>query len=235
MAWVLVTGGAKRVGAAICQVLAENKYNLLVHYLSGDKEAEKVVAECRAQNVSAEFIRGDFSSAETTQAFINEVNTQYPDIEHLINNVGNFLPGPASKIPIQEWQNLFQTNFFGPIALIQGFLPNIRKRQGTIINLGTAGVSSMRADSKYAAYTATKAALFWLTKSLARELAPDKVRVNMVSPGQLDISVDHCSVTPLMGRYGVSREIGEVIAFLLKAESSYITGQNIEVAGALAL
>src|ERR1700733_267084 len=194
MAWVLVTGGAKRIGAAICRALAERKHNLLIHYLSGDKEAAEVVADCRSRGVSAECIRGDFSSIETTQAFIKEVNERHPDIEHLINNVGNFLPGSASKIPIQEWQSLFQTNFFSPIALIQGFLPNIRKRQGSIINLGTAGVSSMRADPKYVAYTSTKAALFWLTKSLARELAPDRVRVNMVSPGQLDISIDRLSV-----------------------------------------
>ena len=235
MAWVLVTGGAKRVGAAICRTLADHKYNLLVHYLSGDKEAASVVGDCRAKGVSAELIKGNFSSIETTQAFVKEVNEKYSDIEHLINNVGNFLPGSASNIPIQEWQSLFQTNFFSPIALIQGFLPNIRKRQGSIINLGTAGVSSMRADPKYAAYTSTKAALFWLTKSLARELARDRVRVNMVSPGQLEFSIDHLSAPPPMGRKGTSQEIGEVVAFLLKPENCYITGQNIEVAGGLAL
>lgn len=235
MAWVLVTGGGKRVGAAICRTLANHKFNLLVHYLSGEKEAASVAADCRSKGVCAEFIKGNFSSIETTEAFIKEVNEKYTDIEHLINNVGNFLPGSASNIPIHEWQSLFQTNFFSPIALIQGFLPNIRKRQGSIINLGTAGVSSMRADPKYAAYTSTKAALFWLTKSLARELAPVQVRVNMVSPGQLDISIDHLSATPLMGRRGSSEEIGEVIAFLLKPENCYITGQNIEVAGGLAL
>ena len=93
----------------------------------------------------------------------------------------------------------------------------------------------MRADSKYAAYTSTKAALLWLTKSLARELAPDRVRVNMVSPGQLDISHAVLSSPPMMGRAGTVQEVGEVVAFLLNPENCYITGQNIEVAGGLAL
>src|SRR5262249_11194492 len=153
-----------------------------------------------------------------------EVKTHYSDIGNLINNVGNFVVGSALKISPKVWYDLFQTNFHAPISLIQGFMPSIRKRHGSVINIGTAGMGSMRADVKFAPYTSTKAALLWLTKSLARELAPDGVRVNMVSPGMLDISVnlsiDAASIP--MQRMGTSKEAAQIVAFLLRKENSYI-------------
>lgn len=237
MAWTLVTGGAKRLGAEICTVLAEEKHNILVHYLSSAHEAKEVVKACREMGVEAELIKGDFSTKEKTEAFIKEVLTHHPDIENLINNVGNFVVGSALKITPKVWYDLFQTNFHTPIALIQGLMPSIRKCHGSVINIGTAGMGSMRADIKYAPYTSTKAALLWLTKSLARELAPDGVRVNMVSPGQLDISVElsiDVSSIP-MRRAGTCKEAAQIVAFLLRRENNYITGQNIEVAGGLSL
>lgn len=235
--WTLVTGGARRIGAAICLHLAEKGYNVLIHYKNSQEEADKVARACAALGVYAACIRGDFSNTDHLHTFIQEVEMKYPSIENLVNNVGNYLIKSALNTSEEEWKSIFQTNLFTPLLLMQKLIPQIKSNKGSIINLGTSGLSASRADTYSTAYKMTKSALLTLTRSLARELAPEHVRVNMVSPGQMDISRDapaDLSKLP-MGRLGTSQEIARVVAFLLDPENSYITGQNIEVAGGLGL
>lgn len=237
MGWVLVTGAAKRLGAEICGQLAAKGYSVVVHYNTSNVEAEAAVNGLRKMGVKAESIQGDFSTIPETQEFIERYLARFPKTACLINNVGNYLIKPASTTTPEEWADLFQTNLNAPAALINALLPSIISEKGNIINIGVAGLEAGRADTYCPAYTASKMGLLMLTKSLAKELAPKQVRVNMVSPGLLENAVDmpkELSIVP-MHRPGKLEEIAQVITFLLEPENSYITGQNIEIAGGLRL
>jgi NAD(P)-dependent dehydrogenase (short-subunit alcohol dehydrogenase family) len=236
-AWTLVTGGAKRLGAAISLALAAKGHSVAVHYRQSQKEALSVAEACRKLGVRAEIIQGDFTSTESTQAFVRAYLKQFKETKNLINNVGNFFIGSATATTQEQWLDLFQNNLNAPFLLITALIPSIKKYQGSIINLGVAGIQQIHPDTYSTAYSCAKTGLWMLTKSLAKELAPSHVRVNMVSPGYLDISVDlpkDLKTLP-MGRAAASQEVADVIAFLLDPSASYITGQNIEVSGGIRL
>jgi len=237
MKWTLVTGGGRRLGGEICKTLAKNGYSILVHYRESESEAETVVQACRDCGVKAEMFQADFSSMEGVGLLIEKIRKNGYRIENLINNVGNFSELSTLNTPVELWLNLFQTNLHAPFALISELIASIKSYQGSIINIGTAGVMDIRADRKCNAYMLTKRSLYALTKSLAKELARDGVRVNMISPGILMNSVSIPSDLESFGlaRTGELEEVCRVLLFLLNKESEYITGQNIEVSGGYAL
>lgn len=235
--WTLVTGGAKGLGAEICRTLAESGFPVVVHFRKSEKEAHEVAGYCQSKGVLAEIIQGDFTTKESTLAFIENYKSRFADSENLINNVGNFLVKGALQTSEEEWLDIFQTNLHAPFYLSQALLPSLKKRQGAIINLGVAGITTFRADSYSSAYNAAKTALFSLTKSLAKELAPYQVRVNMVSPGYMENAVDlplDLKVLP-MGRPSTLKEVASLISYLLGESGKTITGQNIEIAGGVRL
>jgi NAD(P)-dependent dehydrogenase (short-subunit alcohol dehydrogenase family) len=235
--WTLVTGGCKRLGAEICLSLAKEGYNVIVHYNTSKNAAADVAEQCRKHGVQAEIIQGDFSTPDKVELFTQEYLSRFPETDNIINNVGNYLVKSLLETSLDEMTTLFQANLFAPFQLIQKLLFCVKKQQGSIINIGFAGVNSIKADVYATAYILTKSGLLLLTKSLAKELCPFNVRVNMVSPGYIDNAVDlpeDLSSLP-MGRAASSEEVARVIIFLLKKENSYITGQNIEVAGGVLL
>lgn len=235
MKWTLVTGGSKRLGAAICLSLAKQGYPILVHYRNSQLEAMTIAAECRKLGVDAEAIQGDFSSLESTMDFIKICLKRYPKIKTLINNVGNYLVKSAESTTPEEWNALFQANVNAPFALCHSLLSSLKACGGNIINIGVVGINNIHADIKRTAYMSTKMSLLMLTKSLARELASSQVRVNMVSPGYLDNAVDLSEARMPMQRPASLEEVIKVISFLLDEKNSYITGQNIELGGGLGL
>ncbi len=237
MPWTLVTGAAKRLGAEICGQIAAQGYPVVIHYNTSQVEAEAAVTGLRRLGAKAECIQGDFSTPQSVQEFIERYTQRFPDTQNLINNVGNYLIKSALQTDQGEWLDLFQTNLNAPAALINALIPSIAKHKGNIINIGVTGIETPYADTYSPAYTITKFGLWLLTKSLAKELAAKQVRVNMVSPGLLENAVDlqqNLSKIP-MQRPGKLEEVARVVLFLLDPASGYITGQNIEVAGAVRL
>lgn len=237
MAWTLVTGGAKHLGAELCRTLAASGYDIVVHYNKSRNQAEEIADFCRKQGVNAATIQGDFSSKEKTLAFIGTYLQNFPDTKNLINNMGNYLVKSSLKTFLDEWYDLFQTNLHAPFTLIQALIPSIKQNQGSIVNIGVAGIDNVRADTYSTAYRCTKLSLLMLTKSLAKELASSKVRVNMVSPGYLESSVDlppDLKKLP-MGSPIKFSEVATSVVFLLSPQCGQITGQNIEVAGGVQL
>ncbi len=235
--WAIITGGAKGLGAEICKCLAAKGHNLLIHYNTSALEAFQIKETCREFGVKAECIQGDFSSSESVDKFLRNLLDNSFKIEILVNNAGNYCIKSQLETSDAEWQALFQTNLHAPVALVRALLPTLIEQRGAIINIGVAGINQVHADIYCTAYTASKLALWMTTRSLARELAPRGVRVNMVSPGVLDNSIDKQRLQPQlpMQRPGSLHEVARVVAFLLETESGYITGQNIEVAGGLRL
>jgi len=231
--WTLVTGGAKGLGAEICRTLAKEGRDILIHYNVSHDDAVHIQKECLSLGVAAEIIQGNFSSKESTQRFVEDLQ-HYSGVNSLINNVGQYFNKPLVDTSIEEWETLAQVNVYAPFMIIKALLPNIKMSKGNIINIGVSGLAAMQAKIVNTAYGASKLNLWLITKSLAKELAPFHVRVNMVSPGQLENSVDVIDTAKLpMGRAGTMAEAARLTAFLLDKDNSYITGQNIEIAGGL--
>lgn len=238
MKWSLVTGGAKRLGKEIAAHLAKRKNNIVIHYRRSEKEAQDLAKHLMSlYGIHAETIQGDFTNREMTEDFINRYLNRFEETQNLINNVGNYLIRSCQETCNTEWEDLFNINFLAPLFICNGLLPSLKKNKGSIINLGVSGLQTFKAESKTSAYTLSKIALLAYTKSLAKDLAKDQVRVNMVSPGYLENAVD---LPPDIKRIPMQRaakmeEVCDVIDFLLSEQSRYITGQNIEVAGGLNL
>lgn len=233
----LVTGSAKGLGREIVLALADANYHPIIHYRSSRKEAFALAEVCLQKGVSAEVIQGDFSTLDSTQAFLQKISCFKHEIAVLVNNVGSYNRFPLLKTPIEVWLETFHANFHAPRMLVQELLEGLIHNKGSIINIGVAGIEKRLSDSYTPAYTMSKAALLMLTKTLAKELAPQGVRVNMVSPGWLENSV-HLPADPLsipMGRVGTLKEVAEIIKTLISPAFNYMTGQNIEVAGGVRL
>lgn len=233
MAWTLVTGGALGLGAEVCLALAKTGRSIAVHYRSSEQEALLLQKRLERLDVAAGTIYGDLSTIESTREFLQRYCDTFEETEAVINNVGNYLLGPASSTAAEQLSALFQSNTIAPLMIIQALLPALKARRGHIVNIGMAGAAN--ATSHAAAYDVTKVSLFQLTKSLAKELAPHGVCVNMVSPGYLENSVDLPSEMSRIpaGRPGRLQEIADAVVFLLSGD--YITGQNLEVAGGVRL
>lgn len=231
--WTLVTGGSKRLGAALCLSLAEKGRSVVVHYNHSRDEALEVASQCRAKGVQAEVIQGDFSSTERSEDFIDRYLQQFSETEVLINNVGEYFIGSGLNTSIEAWTYLFQVNLHTPFMLAKSLTPALLRSKGQIINIGVSGLHRHIGSVYATAYMLSKQGLWGFTQSLARELASQGVRVNMVSPGELDNSVDHHRIP--MQRPAACWEVCRVVNFLLDPQSSYMTGQNIEVAGGLGL
>lgn len=233
MKWALVTGGAKRLGAALCLTLAEKGYSIAIHYRHSQKEALEIKARCESKGVSADIIQGDFSTSTGAKAFIQHYKEQFSETHLLVNNVGEYLIRSALKTTPEEWESLFQINLHTPHLLCYALSDSLIKQRGQIINIGVSGLPHLTASPYSTAYMLTKEGLRELTRALASELAPKHVRINMVSPGMLDISVnvDEFRNQLPMGRPTTCQEVCRVVSFLIDPASDYITGQNIEVAG----
>ena len=154
---ILVTGAAKGLGAQICLHLAGAGHDLAIHYRKSEKEAQEVAEKCRALNVKAETIFGDFSTLESATIFIASYLARFPDTKGLVNNVGNYLIAPSAQTHISQWEGLFHTNFFVPILLTQALLPTLRVHKGCVVNIGVAGLD--RGFAKATAYGSSKSSL----------------------------------------------------------------------------
>lgn len=232
MPWILVTGAAQGLGASIAEALLRAGYSVVIHYRKSEKEAEHILKN----GGKIAKIQGDFSSLESVNDFIRRYRKQFPDTQGIVNNVGNYLIASASQTTEEQWLSLFQTNLHAPFFLMRALLPSLRKHRGNIVNIGTVGLNTLKANTYSTAYTISKSALWLLTKALAKELAADEVRVNMVSPGILENAIDIKDFPHLpMKRSATLKEVADIVTFLFDPKTSYITGQNIEIAGGFGL
>jgi pteridine reductase len=234
---VLITGGAKRVGAAICRRLHGAGANLMLHFRKSAGEARLLQAELnhtRAKSVA--LIQADLLDVAKLPSLVEQTLQSFGRLDGLVNNASSFFPTPLGEITAEVFHDLIGTNLQAPLFLAQAAAPALRKAQGAIVNL--ADIHAERPLKNYVVYSVAKTGLVGLTRSLARELAPE-VRVNAVAPGPVlwpdDESFDELSRqriisnTPLK-REGTPEEIAAVVYFLL-ADAHYVTGEIIDVDG----
>jgi len=234
---VLITGGAKRVGAAICRRLHAGGANLMLHYRASAGEARLLQAELnhvRADSVA--LIQADLLEVAKLPSLVEQTLSRFGRLDALVNNASSFHATAVGDISAAQWDDLIGTNLRAPLFLAQAAAPALRKTQGAIVNI--TDIHAERPLKGYVVYSVAKAGLAGLTRSLARELAPD-VRVNAVAPGPIlwpdDDSFDELARqriitnTPLR-REGTPEDIATAVWFLL-AEASYVTGETIAVDG----
>lgn len=234
---VLITGGAKRVGAAICRRVHAAGANVMLHYRASAGEARLLQAELnhvRANSVA--LIQADLLDIGKLSSIVEQTLQTFGRLDALVNNASSFFPTPIGEITTDGWYDLMGTNVQAPLFLSQAAAPALRRAQGAIVNI--ADIHADRPLKNYVVYSVAKAALVGLTRSLARELAPE-VRVNAVAPGPVlwpeDASFDELSRqriishTPLK-REGTPEDIAGAVYFLL-ADAPYVTGETINVDG----
>ena len=234
---VLITGGAKRVGAAICRRLHAAGADLMLHYRESAGEARLLQAELNHQRKdSVALIQADLLDLAKLQSLVDQTVQRFGKLDALINNASSFFQTPVGEITVEQWDDLIGTNLRAPLFLVQAAAPALKKSQGAVVNI--TDIHAERPLKNYVVYSVAKAGLVGLTRSLARELAPE-VRVNAVAPGPIlwpdDEAFDELSRqriishTPLK-REGTPEDIAKAVQFLL-AEGSYVTGETINVDG----
>lgn len=234
---VLVTGGARRVGAAICRRVHAAGARVVLHHRESVGEAQALQRELNGLRAdSAALVQGDLLDPDAWSRLIGEVTTAFGRLDVLVNNASSFYATPVGEVSEQSWHDLVGTNLKAPLFLSQAAAPELRKTRGCIINI--IDIHAERPMTNHLVYNAAKGGLLALTRALARDLAP-QVRVNGVSPGTIIWPEDTTwqnererqrivSQTPLQ-RTGEPGDIAQAVEFL--AAAPFVTGQIIAVDG----
>jgi pteridine reductase len=233
---VLITGGARRVGAEIARTLHAAGAGVLIHYRSSAAAAIALADEFnRTRPRSAAIHEANLLGEEAPEKLVAAALAEFGRLDILINNASGFYPTPVGKITRAQWDDLMGSNLMAPLFLAQAAVPSLRRQQGLIINM--IDIHGLRPLKGYPVYCAAKAGLAMLTRSLARELGPD-IRVNGIAPGPVlwpesdmaeDLKRDIIGRTALK-RPGSPQDIARTALFLAK-DAPYITGQIIAVDG----
>lgn len=235
---VLVTGGAKRVGAAICRRLHASGANVAIHYREAATEAATLCAELNAvRDDSALSVQANLLELAALPVMVAQVLERFGRLDALVNNASSFYALPLADINESHWADLMGTNLKAPLFLAQAAAAELRRRHGVIVNI--VDIHAERPMHGHLLYSVAKAGLAALTKGLAQELAP-QVRVNGVAPGVIlwpeneqwqDIETRRKIVNhTLLKREGEPLDIARTVQFLI-ADAPYITGQIIAVDG----
>ena len=235
---VLVTGGARRVGAATCRKLHGQGANLVLHYRASEKEAQSLQAELnQVRSGSVALAQADLLNISALPYLVDEAVRHFGKLDALVNNASSFSPTPLGEITEKMWDDLIGSNLKAPLFLSQAAAPHLKKQHGCIVNI--VDIHSEWPLKRYVVYNAAKGGLASLTRSLALELAPE-IRVNGISPGPIlwpeqgewadEASRQHIIERTLLKRMGEPNDIARTVAFLI-ADAPYITGQIIAVDG----
>ncbi len=229
----VVTGGARRLGRHLCLALAARGYDVVIFYRSSDDDARTLVDAIEETGRRARAVKVDVADKHAVAAAFAGIAADEGRVDLLVNNVGNYNPQPVTSLDPDVWDDTLGANLSGAYYCCYGALA-LMPDGGHIINIGMAGLEGIRANTRGADYYVSKTGLLVLTRALAAAYAPRQIRVNMVSPGQLENSVDlpppdEISQWVPIGRSGTLDDIAQAVHYLLDA--GYVTGQNIDVAG----
>ena len=239
----LVTGGSRGIGRAICLELAKAGCNVAVNYAGSAAAAEETAAQCRALGVRAEVFQADVSSAAACAALVEQVLAAFGRIDVLVNNAGVTRDNLLLRMSEEDYDRVLDTNLKGAVFCCKAVArPMMRQRYGRIVNLSS--VVGLRGNAGQTNYSASKAGLIGLTKSLAKELASRNVTVNAVAPGFIAtdmtaalpeaVRTEMCKTIP-EGHAGQPEDVANAVAFFAAEQSSYLTGQVLCVDGGMAM
>jgi NAD(P)-dependent dehydrogenase (short-subunit alcohol dehydrogenase family) len=229
----LVTGGAVRIGAAICRALAADGYSLAVHCRASRHAAEALTEELRAAGVSAAVVQADLEDAAAASGLIAKAREAVGPLALLVNNASLFENDAAESFGTELWDRHFAVNLRAPCILARDFAAQAAGADPSVVNVLDQRV--LKLTPQFFSYTLTKSALWTATRTLAQSLAP-RIRVNGVGPGPTLANIHdgaagfakEASAVPL-GRGGTPEEIADAVVWLARARS--VTGQMIAVDG----
>jgi pteridine reductase len=232
---VLITGGARRLGAAMARALHAVGANVVIHHLTSIRDAANLIGALNAVRPgSAIATQADLLDVERLPELIACAMKHFGRLDILINNASTFYATPVGEITPGQFNDLIGTNFRAPLFLAQAAAPELRQRRGLILNM--VDIHGMKPLQGYPAYSSAKAALIMLTRSLARELAPE-VRVNGIAPGpvmwpaDVDVTMQAQIIDKtLLKRAGEPEDIGKAAVYFASM-APYVTGQILAVDG----
>ena len=235
---VLITGGAKRVGAASARLLHAAGANLMIHYRSSATDARALQDELNLiRPDSVALIQADLHDTGGLPGLVHQTVATFGGLDVLLNNASSFYPTPVGDITEKDWIDLMGSNLKAPMFLSQAAAPELKKRHGCIINI--TDIHADRPMKSYVVYSVAKAGLVGLTKSMARELAPE-VRVNGIAPGPImwpesdsnfdEVSRQRIVSHTMLKRAGDPSDIALAVRFFAM-DTHYVTGQILAVDG----
>jgi len=239
----LVTGASKGIGAAIAESMAAEGAAVVVNYASSKAGAEAVVNRITTSGGKAVAVQADVSKPEEVQRLVAEAKKGFGKLDILVNNAGIYEFVPLESITPEHFHKQFNLNVLGLLLLTQEAVKHFGPEGGSIVNISS--VAANLAPPTASVYSGTKAAVVAITKSLATELGPRRIRGNAINPGMVETEGVHAagiadsdfrkqveSQTPL-GRIGQPQDIAPAAVFLASPEAAWITGETFSIAGGL--
>ena len=237
----VVTGASKGIGAGIARELAAAGAAVVVNYAAAKDDAERVVASIQQKGGKAVAVQADVSKEADVKRLFAETKQAFGPVDVLVNNAGVYGFQPIEEVSEAEYRREFDINVLGPLLATREAVAHFNGNGGSVINISS--VASTKAIATLAIYSGTKGALDAITRALAAELGPRKIRVNTIAPGVIDtpgattlgviggdFEKQAAAQTPL-GRIGQPDDVGKIAVFLASDQSYWVTGERIAAAG----
>ena len=236
-----ITGATRGIGRQIAITLAKNGFDIALNYRSQNEELENIKKEIENENVKCLAVQGDISSFESAEEMVNKIIEEFGKIDVLVNNAGITKDMLLMRMKKEDFESVIDVNLVGTFNITKNVIPFMMKqRSGRIINISSVvGISGNAGQTNY---SASKAGIIGFTKSLAKEVGSRNILVNAVAPGFIEtqmtdvlkdeVKEEIAKQIPLK-RMGTTQDVANVVKFLASEESSYITGQLLNIDGGM--
>ena len=237
----LITGGTRGIGKEIAYTLAEENYDIIINYRTENEELMKLKKEIEQKRVRCLLLKGDVSNFEDCKKLVEEAINRMNHIDVLVNNAGITKDMLLMRMKPEDFNEVINVNLIGTFNMTKNVINYMMKeRKGRIINVSSVvGISGNAGQTNYAA---SKAGIIGFTKSLAKEVASRNILVTAIAPGFIQTDMtnilkenvkDEIAKTIPLKRMGTAKDVANVVKFLVSEDSSYITGQVIQVDGGM--
>lgn len=239
----LITGATRGIGKEIALELAANGFDIAVNYRSEQAGMEELKKEIEKNNVRCEFVKADVANFEDCESMVKETIEKFGKIDVLVNNAGITKDGLIMRMKKEDFESVIDVNLTGTFNVTRNVIPHmLKQRSGRIINVSS--VVGVAGNAGQTNYSASKAGIIGFTKSLAKEVASRNILVNAIAPGFIDTDMtsvlsdavkEGINAQIPLKRMGTPKEVAKVVKFLSSEDSSYVTGQVINIDGGMVM